>query len=110
MSFRFTEGVFNFQNLEVNQFDNTQIWITTQRDDDGIFQSYVDLGEKIDGWHHFDITKSEYGLIKVYLDGEFLLGHVDERSFDSQSLVLMYCCKGPVLDNLEVQDQVIEVP
>lgn len=108
--FRFTEGIINFQNLEVKQFDNTQIWITTQKDDDGIFRSFVDLGEKIDGWHHFDITKSESGLIKVSMDGEFLLGHFDERSFDSETLVLMYCCQGPVLDNLEVQDQVIEIP
>lgn len=108
--FRFTEGITNFQNIEVKQFDNTQIWITTQKDDDGTFRTFVDLGEKLEGWHHFDITKSENGLIKVYLDGEFLFGHFDDRSFDSESLVIMYCCQGPVLDNLDIQDQVIEVP
>lgn len=107
--FRFTEGVINFQNLEVKQFENTQIWLTTQKDDAETFRTFVDLGEKIEGWHHFDITKGENGLIKIYLDGEFLFGHFDERSFDSESLVIMYCCKGPVLDNLDIQDQIIEI-
>ena len=107
--FRFTEGTTDFQNLEIRQFQNTQIWITTQKDYSETFHTFVDLGEKLEGWHHFDITKNENGMIKVYLDGEFLFGHFDERSFDSESLVIMYCCKGPVLDNLEVQDQIIEI-
>ncbi len=82
--FRFTEGVTNFQNLEIRQFQNTQIWITTQNDYSETFRTYVDLGEKLEGWHHFDITKGESGLIKAYLDGEFLFGHFDERSFNSE--------------------------
>lgn len=108
--FRFTEGGFNFQNMEVKQYQNTQIWITTQRDGAMPIQTYWDLAEKITGWHHFDITKDESGLIKVFMDGELLFGHFDSRSFDCESLVIMYCCSGPVLDNLIVQDQVIELP
>ncbi len=107
--FRFTEGTFNFQNMEIKQYQNTQIWITTQRDGAEPIQTFWDLGEKLTGWHHFDITKEESGLIKVYLDGELLFGHYDERSFDCVSLVIMYCCSGPVLDNLVAQDQVIEI-
>ena len=55
--FRFTEGITNFQSLEVRQFENSQIWLTTQKDDGEAFRSYMDLGEKLEGWHHFDITK-----------------------------------------------------
>lgn len=107
--FRFTEGTYNFQNMEVKQYENTQIWITTQRDGAEPIQTYWDLGEPLTGWHHFDIKKDESGLIKVYLDGELLFGHLDNRSFDCESLVIMYCCSGPVLDNLVVRDQVIEI-
>lgn len=107
--FRFTEGTYNFQNLEIKQTQNTQVWITTQKDGSEPVSSYLDLGEKLSGWHHFDITKTESGLIKVYLDGEYLLEHFDERSFDAEGLVIMHCCSGPVLDNLEVRDQIIDI-
>jgi hypothetical protein len=106
--FRFTEGTYNFQNLEVKQAQNTQIWITTQRDDGDAIPSYVDLGERLSDWHHIDITREDIGLIKVYLDGEFILEHFDDREFDAEKLVVMYCCSGPVLDNLVVRDQIIE--
>ncbi len=107
--FRFTEGTYNFQSLEIEQTQNTQIWITTQRDGAEPISSYLDLGQKLSGWHHFDITKVESGLIKVYLDGEYLFEHLDERSFDVEKLVIMYCCRGPVLDNLEVRDQIMDI-
>ena len=107
--FRFTEGTYNFQNLEVKQAENTQIWITTQRDDGEAIPSHVDLGEKISSWHHFDITREENGMIKVFLDGEFILEHFDNREFDAEKLVIMYCCSGPVLDNLVVRDKVIDI-
>ena len=107
--FRFTEGTYNFQNLEVKQAENTQIWITTQRDDGEAIPSHVDLGEKLSGWHHFDITREESGMIKIYLDGEFILEHFDDREFDAEKLVVMYCCSGPVLDNLVVRDKVMNI-
>jgi hypothetical protein len=107
--FRFTEGIYNFQSMEVKQFQNTQIWITTQKDGAMPIQTYWDLAEKITGWHHFDIKKDQSGLIKVYMDEQLLFGHYDERTFDAGSLVIMYCCSGPVLDNLVVQDQVVEI-
>ena len=107
--FRFTEGTYNFQNLEIKQSQNTQVWITTQKDGSEPISSFLDLGQKLSGWHHFDITKIESGLIKVYLDGEYLFEHFDERSFDAEGLVIMYCCSGPVLDNLEVRDQIIDI-
>jgi hypothetical protein len=108
--FRFTESPFNFQNLEVKQNGTTQIWITTQRDGTIPKSSYLDLGEKVGGWHHFDISKDETGMIKVYYDGNFIFEHFDDREFDAEKLVIMYCCDGPVLDNLIVRDQIIEIP
>lgn len=107
--FRFTEGTNNFQNLEVKQAHNTQIWITTQRDDGEAIPSYIDLEERLAGWHHFDITRDKSGLIKVYLDGQFILEHFDDREFAAEKLVIMYCCSGPVLDNLVVRDQIIDI-
>jgi len=107
--FRFTEGTYNFQNLEVKQAENTQIWVTTQRDDGEAIPSHVDLGKKLSGWHHFDITREESGMIKIYLDGEFILEHFDDREFDAEKLVVMYCCSGPVLDNLVVRDKVMNI-
>ena len=91
-------------------FDHESIkWLTTQKDNSETFRTFVDLGRIVNGWHHFDITKGENGLIKVYMDGEILFGHFDERQFESESLVIMYCCQGPVLDNLEVQDEIMEI-
>ena len=106
--FRFMEVINAFQNLEIKQDKNTQIWITTQVDPMPL-SSHVDLGEKLSGWHHFDITRNEDGLIQVYLDGEFIVEHFDDREFDVEKLVIMYCCDGPVLDNLVVRDQIIEI-
>ncbi len=59
------------------------------------------------GWHHFDITKDESGMVRVYLDAVFLFEHFDDRNFDAEKLVIMYCCDGPVLDNLVVRDKVV---
>lgn len=106
--FRFIEIGNAFQNLEIKQDETTQIWITTQVDPVP-FSSHADLGEKLSGWHHFDITRNESGLIQVYLNGEFIVEHFDDREFDVDKLVIMYCCDGPVLDNLVVRDQVIEI-
>ena len=62
---QFTEGGINYQLLSIKNSPNTQIWVSTQTDPDDPITSYVDLGEKIIGWHHFDITKDESGWIKV---------------------------------------------
>ena len=106
--FRFTESTYNFQNLEIKQDQSTQVWVNTQVDPTEL-SSFWEAEERLSGWHHFDITRDETGLIKVYLDGEFIVEHFDDRDFDAEKLVIMYCCDGPVLDNLVVRDQVIEI-
>jgi hypothetical protein len=69
----------------------------------------VDLGEKLSGWHHFDITKDQSGMIKVYLNGEFILEHFDELPFDVEKVVFYSCCEGPALDNLIIRDKIIDI-
>jgi hypothetical protein len=71
--------------------------------------TFVDLGEQLSGWHHFDITKDHSGLIQVYLDGEWILEHLDELPFDVKKMTFYFCCEGPALDNVVVRDDVIEV-
>jgi hypothetical protein len=106
---RFTEGIYNYQMLEIKHSPNTQIWVSTQQDPGDPISSYVDLGEKLAGWHHFDITKAESGLIEVYQDGEFVVGHSDGKPFDAVSVVFYHCCEGPALDNLVVRNQAIDI-
>ena len=106
---RFTEGIYNYQMLEIKHSPNTQIWVSTQQDPDKPISSYVDLGERITGWHHFDITKDESGLIKVYLDRKYVVEHSDDKPFDAVSVVFYYCCEGPALDNLVVRNQIIDI-
>lgn len=107
---QFTEGGTNYQMISVQNLPNTQIWISTQIDPEDARATTIDLGEILTGWHHFDITRESSGLIKVYLDGQYLLEHSDDRPFNVESLTIYYCCSGPVLDNMVVQDQIIEIP
>jgi hypothetical protein len=106
---RLTEGVYNYQLLEIRHAPDTQVWVSTQQDPNEPLSSFVDLGEQLSGWHHFDITKDHSGLIRVYLDGEFILEHFDELPFDVIKMTFYACCEGPALDNVVVRDQVIEV-
>lgn len=106
---RFTEGVYNYQLLEIRHAPDTQVWLSTQQDPNEPNSSSVDLGEQLSGWHHFDTTKEQSGLIQVYLDGEKILEHLDELPFDVIKLTFYACCEGPALDNVVVRDQVIEV-
>jgi hypothetical protein len=106
---RFTEGVYNYQLLEIRHAPNTQVWVSTQQDPNEPRTDSVDLGEQLSGWHHFDITKDQSGLIQVYLDGEWILDHEDDLPFEVREMTFYTCCEGPALDNVVVRDQVIEV-
>jgi hypothetical protein len=106
---RFTEGIYNYQLLEIRHAPDTLVWISTQQDPNVPNPSFVDWGEQLSGWHHFDITKDHSGLIQVYLDGEFILEHLDELPFDVIKMTFYACCEGPALDNVAVRNQVIEI-
>ena len=105
---QFTEGGTNYQMISIRNSPNTQIWISTQMDPNEPLSSSIDLGKILSGWHHFDVTKDESRWIKVYMDGQFQVEHFDDSAFDVNSLVVYTCCRGPILDNLIVRDQVIE--
>jgi hypothetical protein len=107
---QFTEGGTNYQMISVENNPNTQIWVTTQMDPEEEITSNIDLGEELTGWHHFDVTRDESGWIKVYMDGQFLIEHFDNRPFSVDMLTVYYCCNGPFLDNIIVQDQVRDFP
>ena len=106
---QFTEGGTNYQMISIRNSPNTQIWVSTQMDPNEPESSFIDLGKILTGWHHFEVTRDESRWIKVYMDGQFQIEHFDDRAFDVESLVVYTCCSGPVLDNLIVRDQVIEI-
>jgi len=106
---RFTEGVVNYQLNEVKNSPNTQISISTQKDPNGPNSSSANLGEQLTGWQHIDITKDESGLTKVYLNGEFVVEHFDDQSFDAESVVVYTCCEGSAFDNIVVRNQIIDI-
>lgn len=65
--------------------------------------------ERITGWHHIDITRDLNGFVKVYFNNELILEDNIEFPYESQLIHFYSCCEGPVLDNVVVRNQVIDV-
>lgn len=104
---RFTEGFTNDQNMLIENTPNTQVILFNQFDDTDPVEKRIDLGEVVTGWHHFDITKETDGVTRVYMDGDFLMEMLDDRSFVTDKIFLFSSFEGPVFDNVVVRDAVI---
>ena len=104
---RFTEGVTNDQNIFIDNMPNTQVIIFNQFDTTDPQEKSVDLGERVTGWHHFDITKDENNVIRVYMDGDFLLELFDDRPYETERIYLFASFEGPAFDNIVVSDAVL---
>jgi hypothetical protein len=79
---------------------------------DGTFRSpaaEADLGKKLTGWNHFDITRDASGNSKIYLDGELVLEYKDDVTISPQLFFLDVEDLGLAFDNLVVRDQVIAI-
>jgi len=90
--------------------DNTLVALNTITD--GTFRSpaaEADLGKKLTGWNHFDITRDASGNSKIYLDGELVLEYKDDVTISPQLFFLDVEDLGLAFDNLVVRDQVIAI-
>ena len=64
---------------------------------------------RLSGWNHFDITRDDSGNSKIYLNGEIILEYSDALSITPQWFYFSTPEIGPVLDNLVVRNQVIDI-
>ncbi|MGD8632452.1 MAG: hypothetical protein PVF85_02710 [Anaerolineales bacterium] len=104
---RFTEGFTNDQNMLIENTLNTEVILFNQFDDAEPLEKRIDLGEVVTGWHHFDITKGTDDVIRVYVDGDFLLELFDDRPFLTDKIFLFSSFEGPAFDNVVVSDAVL---
>lgn len=104
---RITEGATNDQNILIENNPNTEVIIFNQFDGSVPKEIRIDLGKELVGWYHFDITKDVDNVIRVYIDGDFLLELFDDRPFATDKIFLFASYKGPAFDNIVVSDEVI---
>ena len=104
---RITEGATNDQSILIQNTPNTVVIIFNQFDGSDPKEKRIDLGKEVVGWHHFDITKDVDNVIRVYMDGDFLLELFDDRPFATDKIFLFSSYKGPAFDNIVVSDEVI---
>jgi hypothetical protein len=104
---RITEGATNDQNILIENTPNTAVIIFNQFDGSDPKEERIDLGKEVIGWHHFDITKDADNVIRVYMDGDFLLELFDDRPFTTDKIFLFSSYVGPAFDNIVVSDEVI---
>jgi hypothetical protein len=90
--------------VEITNLPNTQIWLYG-----GEEPVFMDFGEKLAGQHHFDVTRGEDFVTKVYMNGEFLIETYDDSTIDSEYFYFWAMCEGPALDNVVVRNQVIDI-
>jgi len=64
---------------------------------------------RLSGWNHFDITRDDSGNSKIYLNGEIILEYSDELNITPQWFYFATPAIGPILDNLVVRNQVIDI-
>jgi hypothetical protein len=96
--------------MEIFNLPNTQIWIYSYNDSqEQDSQAFLDLGERLVGWHHFDVTRDDSGQVKVYMDGEFVVDLSDDFPYESEYFYYFTCCEGQALDNVVVRNQVIDI-
>ena len=69
----------------------------------------VKLGRKLSGWTHIDVTRDGDGNSIFYIDGEKVLEFSDDLTIKPQLFYFNTPLVGPLLDNLVVRDQVIEI-
>jgi hypothetical protein len=104
---RFTEGVTNDQNVLIENTPSTEVIIFNQFGDAEPVEKRADLEEVVTGWHHFDITKDTDNVIRIYLDGDFVLELLDDRPFVTDKIFLFSSYKGPAFDNVVISEAVL---
>ena len=69
----------------------------------------ANLNRILTGWNHFDITRDDSGNAKLYLNGELVQEYQDELTFPPQWFVVGTLASGPIIDNLVVRNQVLDI-
>lgn len=89
--------------------DDTQL--TLNNISDGLVSrgEYVNIGRRLAGWEHFDITRDEMGKSRIYLNGDLIIQFQDEETISSKWFILQSPAVGPSLDNIVVRNQVIDI-
>jgi hypothetical protein len=69
----------------------------------------TDLGRRLTGWNHFDVTRDDAGHSKIFLNEELVLEYKDKLSISPQVFMFDVEELGLEFDNLVVRDQVIGI-
>lgn len=94
----------------LNTTDNSMVMIKISSDGVRKTGESAILGQKLSSWNHFDITRDDSGNMKFYLDGELILENKDELAFSPQFFAILTSKSGPVMDNLVIRNQVVDIP
>lgn len=65
------------------------------------------LSERLDGTHHFDITRDMNGTISVYLDSEYLFSHTSLSTPQSNKLAWGSWTGASSIDNIQIDDELL---
>ncbi len=95
--------------IDIFNLSTSLIMIEINEDTSIMSPAFYDTGEILTGWHHFDVTRDDVGLITIYLDGVSVLEHPYEISYEPEYFWFGFCCEGPALDNVVVRNQVIDI-
>jgi hypothetical protein len=68
----------------------------------------ANLGRRLTGWHHFDVTRDALGNSRLYLNRELVVEHKDDLSISPHWFILDVKETGPAFDNLVVRNRVID--
>jgi hypothetical protein len=98
------QNVGGYQTVEISNMPNTFVFFYG-----GEEPVFIDFGERLAGQYHFDVTRGEDLVTKVYMDGEFLIENYDDSTTDSEYFRLWANCEGPAFDNFVVRNQVIDI-
>lgn len=89
--------------------ENSFVVLNTLSDGNLRSPAEADLGKKLSGWNHFDITRDESGNTKIYVNEELVIEYKEELTISPQIFFLDVNDLGLAFDNLVVRDQVIDI-
>lgn len=89
--------------------DDTSISISTLSDYTLSPVAGTDLGIRLTGWNHFDVTRDDSGCSKIFLNGELVLEYKDNLSISPHFFVFDVEEVGLEFDNLVVRNKVIDI-